>query len=56
MDDVLKTLSENSRDDYLLAFLDHAAESDNAALDTLERLIKEKRQEQNDARRGEDDG
>ena len=56
MDDVLKTLSENSRDDYLLAFLDHAAESDSAALDTLERLIKEKRQEQNAARRGEDEG
>lgn len=56
MDDVLRSLSDNSRDAYLLAFLDHATESDSAALDTLERLIKERRQEQNASRRGEDDG
>jgi predicted transcriptional regulator len=56
MDDVLRSLSESSRDDYLLAFLDHATETDGAALDTLERLIREKRQEQDAARRGDDDG
>ncbi|WP_291076102.1 BlaI/MecI/CopY family transcriptional regulator [Hyphomonas sp.] len=45
MDDVLRSLSPESKSSYLLAFLDHAADADSEALDTLERLIREKREE-----------
>lgn len=56
MDDVLRSLSPESKSSYLLAFLDHAAESDSAALDTLERLIKQKRLERNERRPGDKHG
>lgn len=56
MDDVLRSLSPESKTSYLLAFLDHAAETDSGALDTLERLIREKRQERDANIRGGDDG
>lgn len=54
IDDVLQSFSTDSNDNYLLAFLDHAVESDAHALDMLEQMIKERREEA--AKPGEGNG
>ena len=41
--DVLNSFSPDSSDKYLMAFLDYAADGDEATLDALEKLIKSKR-------------
>ncbi|MEQ8299993.1 MAG: BlaI/MecI/CopY family transcriptional regulator [Hyphomonas sp.] len=45
IDDILQSFTTDSKDSYLLAFLDHAVESDTQALDMLEQMIKDKREE-----------